>query len=415
MKKLSLSLTFPRTASWFHLTLILALVVPAGYAPLLAREDSYILPLYLASWLTLPFIAVIRLLAWKTKYYLQYLGGCGAAIALAFFFTLPISRLFPSQALGTWYRIGILIELLFVMAEAEKIRRQEIQRAAALRDHDISWQSQPSLLEYPRPVLLVWFILIYGLGLVVSCPPLCSLSLASGFLYLLLSIAVRSRLALDDYLLETSYISRVPAHRIQRIRQGFLIVFLLLLAAALSPAFLASSFRPYVDLRHARPITFDINLEEPPMTGPEPMSDGLLEEIMLRYAGSGKPAAWTKPASYLLITLTLAFTALLLFRMIRSRFLEFRGLDENGDLILSLPDEEPNTSSIRSRRKRAKDNTPQDKIRRLYRRTILRKRKDRPGPAETPSEIEKKAGIQDARLHEGYEEARYAGRVHEHS
>ena len=35
-----------------------------------------------------------------------------------------------------------------------------------------------------------------------------------------------------------------------------------LLAAVLTPAFLFSSHRPYTDLRHAKPITFDVNLAE---------------------------------------------------------------------------------------------------------------------------------------------------------
>lgn len=87
--------------------------------------------------------------------------------------------------------------------------------------------------------------------------------------------------------------------------------------------------------------------------------------------------------------------------------------DENGDLVEDLEEEETNVERISLRpvhggRGRL---TEAERIRRQYRRTIRRYRKEQPGCYETPYEIEAGAGIADTeegqRLHQLYERMRY--------
>ena len=91
---------------------------------------------------------------------------------------------------------------------------------------------------------------------------------------------------------------------------------------------------------------------------------------------------------------------------------EFRdSFDENGDKVEAL-DEEPlhKEERIRQNRRKRQDSKTQ-RIRRMYCRTIQKHRKEPPARYESPSEIEKNAGLLgDAdmeRLHVKYENARY--------
>ena len=97
---------------------------------------------------------------------------------------------------------------------------------------------------------------------------------------------------------------------------------------------------------------------------------------------------------------------------IRRIFEQFRTRpEENGDVAVSLEPEDE-VQILESGRVIPKIFLTEDeKIRRRFRRMILKNRKDRPAPAETPLEMEKIAGIdqkQDVRLlHEEYERVRY--------
>ena len=93
---------------------------------------------------------------------------------------------------------------------------------------------------------------------------------------------------------------------------------------------------------------------------------------------------------------------------IKNIFQEFRQeIDENGDKIEDL---EEKTESMRIAAAREQDSET-NKIKRLYKRTIRKHRKERPAVYETPAEIEEKAGLAaDAAmqaLHVNYERVRY--------
>ena len=134
-------------ARWILITLLFSLLLPAGYSLLADRLDTEIPALFFAGWLLLPFIALIRLLAERARYYSQYLAGCAAVLGLsALTWTLP-AALIRSGAFGLGSRIALTAELVIIAVDAEGIRRNEILRKKALKEQDISWQDHPSFLE----------------------------------------------------------------------------------------------------------------------------------------------------------------------------------------------------------------------------------------------------------------------------
>ena len=394
------------------LTLLFSPLLPAGYAFLLNRQEALILPLYLAGWMLLPFAAMIRLLARRAKYYLQYLAGSLAVLALAALVSRPVSLLLADPVLGSTYRIFLLLEILFITADAEHIRRNEIRRKKALLQEDISWQDQPSFLENPPLIGLTVPVLLYLGGLSVSCPVLCNIALGDGFAYILLSMALTDAVSREHYLDETSYIRNVPRKRIAAIGTGFAAVFLFLLGFVLLFSFLTAGGRHYIDIRSIKPVYLP-RQEETFVFMDSTIDPEILAKLEQSY-GTGAPPSplWDVLASALTL-LSCLVIGWLLIRSVRKRFLEFRDQAEGNDVAVSLTDEESEAQKIRPGRIGRGPLTERERIRRRYRALIRRRRSDTPASWETPSQIEEKAGLagteEGARIHLEYENARYGG------
>ena len=94
---------------------------------------------------------------------------------------------------------------------------------------------------------------------------------------------------------------------------------------------------------------------------------------------------------------------------IKNIFQEFRQeIDENGDKIEDL---EEKTESMHIVMPAREQDSETNKIKRLYKRTIRKHRRDRPAAYEMPTEIEEKAGLAENEamraLHADYERVRY--------
>ena len=103
----------------------------------------------------------------------------------------------------------------------------------------------------------------------------------------------------------------------------------------------------------------------------------------------------------------------MLLRKIYATFQDFRkAIDENGDMVEELEDTEETVQLIKRTTPSSRYKlSERELIRKKYRKTIRRHRKDRPAPYESPFEIETNAGIADSaegkELHQNYERARY--------
>jgi hypothetical protein len=100
-------------------------------------------------------------------------------------------------------------------------------------------------------------------------------------------------------------------------------------------------------------------------------------------------------------------------KTIKQIFKDFRNtLDENGDLIEEIEDDEASYKEDFVRiRKGSEEDSEAWKIRRRYKKTIKKHRKDLPSPYESPVEIEENAGLKEDEemksLHGMYEAVRY--------
>ncbi len=397
-------------ARWILITLLFSLLLPAGYSLLSDRLDTEIPALFFAGWLLLPFIALIRLLAERARYYSQYLAGCAAVLGLsALTWTLP-AALIRSGAFGLGSRIALTAELVIIALDAEGIRRNEILRKKALKEQDISWQDHPSFLENPPPVLAVVPAAVYLLGLCVSCPVLCTIALADSFAYLLLSLALHSSVARENYLADASYIRHIPVKRIRAVSFGFTTVFLLLMAFVLLPSFLAGGHRRYIDIRVMELLP--VPEKEKPFFFVESTLDPELWDELGQLYGRGSTPSAAGNVIFFVIALTCGLLMIwILLRALKSYFLEFRDQPDGIDLAVSLKDEPVPAGKIRRQKKSREPLSEREQIRKRYRTLIRKRRAGLPAPWETPTQIEEAAGFRELPegkvIHEEYEKARY--------
>ena len=395
---------------WVHPVLLLALILPGGYTMLTGRVEKYVLWMYLAGWLLLPFSAVIHLAVRYTRYYFQYLLVCVFALAAGGACAYLAAGCFPSPACRVAVIVAVMAELSVIMLDAEEIRRNEIQRKRALKENDIFWKKHASLLEHPRQGGLVWFAFFYLLGLGTNCPIFCNISLGSGIVYMVLWLLYQNAQHVESYLAETAYIAHVPGRRIRSISFGILIFVLAAVAACGLASIAAIRYRRYTDIREIKgpSLPEETQMYYPAMPPGQDIS--FFEEI----AGlSDEPYRPSPLAPVVQAAATFGAALFLLYgmwRMLKARFDGFRDRYEDGDLSVSLRRQEDDDVRF-SPRKRRRGMPEIQKVRREYRRTIRKHRKTTPESWETPAVIEEKAGIdktpQGQDLHVRYEKARY--------
>ena len=190
-----------------------------------------------------------------------------------------------------------------------------------------------------------------------------------------------------------------------------LAVFLLLFLFAILPSLLTVSGRRYHDIRKwGADIEIDYT-ELFPENHPEDTGEDPMGALIAEYGSPGPAPQWLVFLSRILKALLFLFLAAALLKKILSTFQTFRNAkDENGDIVEELQEineEREKTGKPQNRRRLSK----REQIRREYRRTIRRHRKDRPAVYESPTEIEMIAGISQSEavqeLHRNYEAARY--------
>ncbi len=311
------------------------------------------------------------------------------------------------------YFCSLIILAVFAL-DAASMRLNDNEKRKAKKLQDLSWSGDDYLLPQPRLQFLILFLLIYLLSLFTHSRALGDVALAAAVLYFFLVFSYFFLKRRSDYLHQVGRISNVPVKRIRRMSSLFMGAVLLPCLFFALLAFLSGSGRIWLNW-------------DPPRTQAEQQyvdlmqNDAQMEQLrllqqMLAEEG-GEPPLWLQ---YLITVLenvaTLAMFCLLTYwigRMILRLFRMFRGRDEeSGDEIMSLAQEERSSLKNIFSRERGGAALERSRIRRLYRRTILRYRGEAPGLQETPSEMEALADLPDTeemhKLHRDYEKARYA-------
>lgn len=398
-----------KSTGWLHATLIMAIITPLLYALGAERQDAVGQTLYLKCLLIAFPIAITDLAIEKCRSLFSYL----IISALTFAATGMIGwRIGPMHgSILFWgYMVLLLGETAVVILcrIGSRIQKQKAKEAA--RDKDASFRPAHDALREPSFLILLYFMAVYAVALNLDNPSVCNAALFSAALYTPVTFLYHYICETEHYLFLNKRTCNLPSKRIYGIGNGMLALFLLLFLLILLPALFTVSGRHYRDLRKwTAPI--DIDFTELPTErmegspGEDPMA-----ALMAEY-GEPKPTPkWLIFLSYLMEVFVFLFIIIVLIKSIVSTFRAFRASkDENGDIVEELKDtDDVRKITLPIRRRKLSE---RERIRKEYRRTIRRHRKDRPSASESPLEIERNAGIADREdvreLHKNYELARY--------
>lgn len=316
------------------------------------------------------------------------------------------------QSSSLWeYMIIILGETAFVIINrmAERLQRKKDKDAA--RGEDPSWRPSFDSLRVPSFPVLIFFLAVYVLAINLNNPAVCNAALFSAALYTVITIMYHYVCETENYLFLNNRTCNIPSKRIYGIGNGMLAIFLLLFIIVILPALFTISNRHYRDLRKfTAPIEFDYT-EPERETYMEYSAEDPMEALIAQY-GEPKPTPeWLIILSYILEVVVFLFLVAALVKIIYDTFRAFReAADENGDIVEELEETDEAVMIKRNPviRRRLSE---RERIRKEYRKFIRRYRKERPERHESPTEIEKNAGIADNEeckvLHKQYELARY--------
>lgn len=401
-----------KTAGWIHASLILAIITPTLYSFGTERQDAIAETLYFKCLLIFVPVALTDLAIDRCKELITYL------LSSLFIFTVTAALGFAAagslrQNITFWgYMLLLLFETFFVIIDRLMERLHRKKAAEAAKGEDPSFRPEIHMLRQPAFVFLCYFPVIYAAALNMDNPALCNTALFSAIAYVPVLFLHRYVDKTEEYLSLNKRTCSLPSARIYGIGTGMLAMLLLLFLLTILPALFTTSHRNYHDLRKWL-TTLESDYVEPV---PEDNTAGQGEEdfmkaLMAEY-GEPKPAPyWLELLSDLIQAAVLILFAVLLLKKIRDTFRDFRGInDENGDIVeeLERPVEDVKKISVPGTRRGLSE---RERIRRNYRKTIRRHRKERPAVHESPAEIEARAGIADSEagreLHRTYESARY--------
>ncbi len=391
---------------YIHATLIVMLVLPVMYAVAGLKDADGEGMLYLKCLLIAVPIVVTGIAVRRLKNLGLYLLSC-LAVTTAIWVVI---RLFFGGS-GALYPTVMTAESLFIGF----IRFQErIRLARQEKEDDLYSAPAVSMLNQPSLGFLWYFAVMYAVGIIFNAKTLCDFAFWNGAVYFFAALAYAYQISTKHYLGLNKRTKSIPRKRLYAISAAMTGLFALLVFMAMVPSFFLGGQRRYTDIR-----TWLDGIEADgdwmgyqPEIGGEGLQgdDGIIK--FLQNEPPPKPSEIWNYLWWIFVTLCAGLVVYGTIRTLQRVFGEFRdSFDENGDKVEAL-DEEPlhKEERIRQSRRKRQDSKTQ-RIRRMYRRTIQKHRKEPPARYESPSEIEKNAGLLgDAdmeRLHVTYENARY--------
>lgn len=399
-----------KATGWLHATLIMAIITPLLYALGAEQQDTIGQTLYLKCLLIAFPIVITDLAIEKCRGLFSYLIISIVTFAATGIIGLRIAGPIRESVLFWGYMLLLLGETAFVIICRIISRLQKKEEKDAARGEDPSWRPAHDALREPAFPLLIYFLAVYSVALNVDNPSVCNAALFSTALYTPVTFLYHYICETENYLSLNKRTCNLPSKRIYGIGNGMLALFLLLFLLILLPSLFTISDRHYRDLRKWK-APIDIDFTELPNermeenTGEDPMA------LLMAEYGEPKPTPkWLVALSYLMEASVFLFIIIVLVKSILSTFHAFRAAaDENGDIVEELEDtEDVRKITLPARRRKLSE---RERIRKEYRKTIRRHRKDRPAAYESPDEIETNAGIagreETKKLHRNYEAARY--------
>lgn len=399
------------SAGWIHTTLILAIIAPLLYA-LCVTDQAAIGPhLYLKCLVVLFPVVGTDFAANRCRNLFSYLIVCTLTFAATGLCGWAAAGSLRGSILLWGYLLLLLGETLFLIVSRLTARLQKKKDKEAAMAADPTFRPFYDVLKEPAFPVLLYFGAIYLLAVNFNSPSVCNAALFSVVLYTVITFLYQYVRETDNYLFLNKRTCSLPSRRIYGIGSGILALYLLALILLTLPSLFTVSQRHYRDLRD---MTSDIKIDYAalmPENNTENMGEDPMAALIAEYEDVEPAPWWLDFILYAIAAVIFGFFAIALVKKVYAVFQDFRMTnDENGDIVEELPDTDDALTilTVPARRRKL---TEQERIRKEYRRTIRRHRKDRPAVYETPTEIEKGAGIADTedgkKLHARYETARY--------
>lgn len=396
-----------RVAGYVHATLFFALMIPLLYTVADLEDPAGAGVLYLKCLLVAIPVIVTERAAKCVKNLVVYLLICVGQMA-GIWFAAGLSN--ASGAYVVCYCIGMTAE---TFAISLKRLRGRLKESAHRKASEPFAPKEEEFLDTPLLPLVWYFVVIYLFGIFLNAKPLCDMAFYSAAVYLFLALFCTYFRATDAYLEMNKRTKGIPKRRLYGVSFSMLMLFCAFLLVSILPSALLADQRSYTDIRHWFDDVDFVSYEYESSSGFEGVASGGMG--MLELITDGEPAP--EPSKlmngifWIIGSVCILGLVYSILQFIRQLFRDFRDShDENGDRIEALEEQDKAGTVIVTVRARSAESDA-EKIRRRYRKTIRRHRKEMPAPHEAPAEIEEQAGLRDdeqmQQLHRDYEKVRY--------
>lgn len=399
---------------YLHAALFFGVLIPLFYALAEWNDPAGTGVLYLKCLLiTIPIVVTERA-AKHIRSVVVYFLCCAGLFAGMAVLVGAIDCFWGSGRQFEWYEAcycaGMLAETLFLIIKrfADRVRAAKWEREEPLAAKKISF------LDAPTGSLVWYFVVFYLFGICLNAELLCDIAFVSAIVYTFIAVFYEYFCATGNYLEMNKRTRGILKRRLYGVSFSMLLVFAALLLVGMLPAILLSGQRQYTDIREwlddvvLVPYQYenDIGFEPPAFGGPDWM------ELLNDGEPAPEPSKFVNALFWGIGAVCVGAFMYGVFLVIRQVLRDFRNShDENGDLVEALEDDVLRQRESMLKRRGRGAQSEAERIRRRYRRTIRKHRKDRPAPYESPTEIEAYAGLKDDEqmqvLHQQYEEVRY--------
>ena len=389
--------------SWIHAVLLFTglYLVEAGILRL--DQGSAARNLAGSIWLFVPVISSWYLIRRSGSFFLYAAAGTAVTAATAFLSGSILTAV-----------LSVVIFLIRCYVRVIRGHMQDMAQGEAEWHPQVELWEIPTVLDSPKvrhsAVLIVCYFVLIFLEQSDFLPWLFWLLLAEGII-----CHISNSLAnLKQFILEKRRVANLPVKTIRHIGIAVLCGTLLLMVLFLMPAVLYGE----------EPLTGMVNLlrgheyeaELPPMPGMEMGGDGMQDMLQaIAEESYREPPAWLATLldiiMYVAVALTVIACVLMVFHFFRRMMRSFAKGEEEDEIIFLGGTSEDGIFGVRRKKTGAGRSSPNMKIRKKYKRTIMKQIQGSPSGFETPDELEEKAGLREQEelqyFHETYEKARY--------
>ena len=405
-----------KLTEWIHISLILAIIMPLLYSFVAQQPDIIGQNLYVKCLIIILPVVATDFAVNKCEGLFSYLLFCTLIFAATSALSWTVAGVLHQSFLLWVYVAVVMFETLFLVVSRMSERLQRENDEDNPHRTDPAWRPSFDSLKSPSFAVLFYFLAVYATAVNLNNPAVCNAALFSAAVYTVITVLHQYICETENYLALNKRTGNIPSKRIYGIGTGMLAIFLLLFVVAILPALLTVSNRRYRDIRKSSEL---LNIDYTELIEENEMQlvaqDPMMEMMLAQYGEQESAPPWLNILLYIVEAIASIILVAVLIKVIYETFRAFRKTaDDNGDIVEDLKEinEGVRIKKIHVGRRKL---TERERIRREYRRFIRRHRKERPARYESPTEIEKIAGIAESEeckeLHRQYELARYRQEV----